>query len=87
MINRAAVIFLKCVLAFQGPSQYYMRHFFMAIVAQLVERRIVVPVVAGSSPVIRPILIYPDRTVFDRGFFFPLKSYPSVSLTGSLILI
>lgn len=26
----------------------------MAIVAQLVEHRIVVPVVAGSSPVVRP---------------------------------
>ena len=45
------------MLAFQGPNQYYMRHFFMAIVAQLVERRIVVPVVAGSSPVIRPIAL------------------------------
>lgn len=43
------------MLAFQGLNQYYMRHFFMAIVAQLVERRIVVPMVAGSSPVIRPI--------------------------------
>ncbi len=27
----------------------------MAVVAQLVEPRIVIPVVAGSSPVVRPI--------------------------------
>ena len=29
----------------------------MVIVAQLVEPRIVIPVVAGSSPVIHPILL------------------------------
>ena len=29
--------------------------FFVAVVAQLVEPRIVIPVVAGSSPVDRPI--------------------------------
>ena len=34
---------------------------FVAVVAQLVEHRIVIPVVAGSSPVDRPNL-FPDFT-------------------------
>ncbi len=40
----------------------------MADVAQLVEPRIVVPVVAGSSPVVRPYeqddLVYPESSFF-----------------------
>ncbi len=35
------------------------RRFTVADVAQLVERRFVVPVVAGSIPVVRPIFLLP----------------------------
>ena len=35
----------------------------MVDVAQLVESRIVIPVVAGSSPVVHPILFEPDASL------------------------
>ena len=35
----------------------------MVIVAQSVEPRIVIPVVAGSSPVVHPILAYPQERI------------------------
>ncbi len=35
------------------------RRFTVADVAQLVERRFVVPVVAGSIPVVRPMVLRP----------------------------
>ncbi len=41
----------------------------MAGIAQLVEPRIVIPVVAGSRPVSRPIFISLKKACSDTGFF------------------
>ena len=38
-------------------GSHYIYSLFVAVVAQLVEPRIVIPVVAGSSPVDRPIFL------------------------------
>lgn len=56
---------------------------FVADVAQLVERRLVVPVVAGSSPVVRPIYVgkRPKRGVFLFG-----KTYLMQIMRGNVII-
>ena len=41
----------------------------MVAVAQLVESRIVIPVVAGSSPVSHPIYFVPLRVLLDCSTF------------------
>ena len=46
------------------------RHSQMADVAQLVEPRFVVPVVVGSSPIVRPII----RFLYKRIFFIDDRS-------------
>jgi hypothetical protein len=40
--------------------------FIMVSVAQLVESRIVIPVVVGSSPIIHPIIVYP-KAISEQG--------------------
>ena len=59
----------KKKVAIAGLFCYPMRHPRMAIVAQLVELRIVVPAVAGSSPVNRPNLFVPQIILADIGAF------------------
>ncbi len=45
-----------CLLLYRAGGFVFLQTKNMAVVAQLVEPRIVIPVVAGSSPVDRPIL-------------------------------
>ena len=53
----------------------------MANVAQLVEPRFVVPVVVGSSPIVRPRL---KKGVFNLGAFFFMRNHGSNSVSLAL---
>ena len=50
----------------------------MANVAQLVEPRIVVPVVAGSIPVVRPKGLSEDSPFFVRYFVIRKRDFPKL---------
>ena len=47
--------------------------FFVVAVAQLVEHRIVIPVVAGSSPVGHPNFLFSARGIFEKTHAFSFE--------------
>lgn len=60
----------------------YYKKLGAAIVAQLVERWIVVPNVAGSSPVDRPFYLLPYQSL--KAFFHKLQENIAVCLPSAL---